>query len=102
MVGSTVEEKVAERQYEEKFTTSRTRTPVSAGRSRRPMRILVAARVAMSVPRPAMVSALLAASRTAVRRPRSRQYAHILTLPASWPGGPVRAPGTRDHHRTGH
>src|SRR6266576_5440980 len=31
-----VEEKVLARQYEEKLTTSRTRTPVSAGRSRRP------------------------------------------------------------------
>ena len=36
MVGSTVEENVAERQYEEKLTISRTRTPVIAGRSRRP------------------------------------------------------------------
>ena len=37
MVGSTVEENVAERQYEEKLTISRTRTPVIAGRSRRPI-----------------------------------------------------------------
>src|SRR5690349_2647749 len=38
MVGSTVEENVVERQNEEKLMTSRTSTPASAGRSRRPSR----------------------------------------------------------------
>ena len=34
-MGSTVEEKVVERQYEEKLMISRTSTPARAGRSRR-------------------------------------------------------------------
>ena len=38
MVGSTVDENVVERQYDEKLTTSRTSTPVIAGRSSRPRR----------------------------------------------------------------
>ncbi len=54
MVGSTVDEKVDERQYEEKFTTSRTSTPVIAGRSRRPIvDVRAALRVAITrSPRP--------------------------------------------------
>src|SRR3954451_21365718 len=39
MVGSTVAEKVVERQYEEKLMTSRTSTPASAGRSSRRSRV---------------------------------------------------------------
>ncbi len=58
--------------------------------------------IAHLVPHPAIVRAFLAVSAAAMLRPRSRQYARILTLPASLPGGRGQAPETRDHRWTGH
>ena len=47
MVGSTVEENDTERQNEEKLMTSRTSTPIRAGRSSRPSRRWAAPRAAL-------------------------------------------------------
>jgi hypothetical protein len=51
---------------------------------------------------PAMISAFLAEHDAAMRRPRSAQYARILSLPASLPGDLVLSPETRKHHRKEH
>src|SRR5690349_20411995 len=56
MVGSTVAEKVVERQYEEKLMTSRTSTPASAGRSRRRRRGSITRLLRVRPPAPAAMS----------------------------------------------
>ena len=67
-------------------------------RGRRVIRI----RLEDVVPLPATISAPLAAPRTVMRRPQSRQYARILALPASLPDGPGHSPEPRNRYWKGH